>query len=235
MLTGTLLYSIAGLFIYNDLFWLITKMPYWGKATEYGTGSLFHFFDAWHKIFGLVNGVFMLIGMAAMLFALTRKRDKQPVSELFLILLPFAAYFAAHILMWYLGIGRSLGLHRYMIAIVPVGSLLALKGFDLIATYLGEKLKFPATANIFAIIVAVVLIYTPFTLYRIPQKADVKSRVILDAAAFIQEEHLNDKKIYFYEPSFIVYLELDPQDTLQAKELVHDAAKPHHRIKKVKS
>jgi len=231
MLTGTILYSIAGLFIYNDLFWLITRMPYWGKATEYGTGSLFHFFDAWHKIFSLINGVFILIGVATILTAWIRKRDQKNIAALFLIMLPFAAYFAAHVLMWNLGIGRSLGLHRYMIAIVPVGALLALKGFDVISLYLKEQLKAPVASAILAVILAIVVIYVPFTLYRIPQKADVKSRVILDAAEFIQKERLNDKKIYFYEPSFIVYLELDPQDSLQAKELVHDAAKPHYRIK----
>lgn len=231
ILTGSILYSFAGLFIYNDLFWLITKMPYWGKATEYGTGSLLHFFEAWHKIFSLVTGFFMVTGIAAILFAFTRKRDRQLLSEWFLILFPFVAYFAAHVLMWRLGIGRSLGLHRYMIAIVPVGALLALKGFNVFSSFLTFKMKSPVSATIFGVILAGVMIYIPFTLYRIPQKADVKSRVILDAAEFIRKEHLNDKKIYFYEPSFIVYLELDPQDSLQAKELVHDAAKPHYRIK----
>ncbi|MCC6691402.1 MAG: hypothetical protein IT235_07705, partial [Bacteroidia bacterium] len=41
--TGTLLYSVAGLIYYHNLFWIWAENPYKTNSEIYGSGSLFHF------------------------------------------------------------------------------------------------------------------------------------------------------------------------------------------------
>ena len=46
-------YKNAGFYIYNDLFWVINKIPYARLSSTYGSGELFHFIDQMNYVVGI--------------------------------------------------------------------------------------------------------------------------------------------------------------------------------------
>lgn len=231
LLTGTIVYSIIGYFHFGDFFWLITQMPYTGKAEMYGTGSLWHFFNAWPKIFGVVNYLLIPLGIITILYDLVRKRESRHVDEAILIILPFVLYFMAHVVMWYTGIGRSLGMYRYMISIVPVGALLALRGFNTIFFSLERLTRSKIAAYVFGVLLMALFVSIPFQRYRIPQKLDGMNIVMKEAADFMKKEKINQTKVYYSDPAFMMFLDLNPFDETSSRFRLPDSSRPHHEVK----
>ncbi|MDX9941094.1 MAG: hypothetical protein RBS53_02605 [Bacteroidales bacterium] len=230
LLTGTLIYSIIGYFHFKDFFWLINQMPYGGKAEMYGTGSFWHFFQAWPKIFGKLNGWLMALGVLAIFYGLLRKKDSRHWGELILILMPFGLYFMAHVLMWYTGIGRSLGMYRYMISIVPLGALIALRGANVALNGLEGLFKTKLPSDLLALVMLVFFILTPFNEWRIPQKLEGMNKVMKEAADFVLENKINQDKIYYSDPALEMFLHLNPYDETTSRLRLPDSSKPHHEV-----
>jgi hypothetical protein len=231
LLTGFVVYSVVGYFHFNDIFWLITKMPYTGRAEMYGTGDLGYFFRLAPTIFGRWILALTVLGILLILYDLLRKRSAYHLDEAVLIILPFAMYFLAHVVMWYSGIGRSLGLHRYMVAIVPVGGLLALRGINGMLKWLESLSKHRLPGYLLMAALLVLIAITPFRTYQIPQKLFGMNKVMKEASDFILEEGLDENKIYYYDPAFFYFLDLNPYDSLQAQAFVYRASEPHYRIR----
>lgn len=231
LLTGTIVYSIIGYFHFGDFFWLITQMPYAGKAEIYGTGSLWYYFDVWPKIFGVVNYLLIPLGILAILFDLLRKRESRHLDEAILFILPFVLYFMAHVVMWYTGIGRSLGMYRYMVSIVPVGALLSLRGLNTIMLMLDKLTRSRITGKVAGLLIMVLFVITPFQVWRIPQKLDGMNIVMKKAADFMISENLNQNKLYYSDPAFEMFLDLNPFDETKSRFRLPDSSKPHHEVK----
>ena len=231
LLTGTIVYSIVGYFHFGDFFWLITQMPYTGKAEIFGTGSFWYYFDVWPKIFGVVNYLLIPLGILAILFKLLRKRESRHLDEAILIILPFVIYFMAHVVMWYTGIGRSLGMYRYMVSIVPVGALLSLRGFNAIFDFLERFTRSKIAGYFFGVVVMALFISIPFQRYRIPQKLDGMNIVMKQAADFMISEKLNQNKLYYSDPAFEMFLVLDPFDDSKSRFRLPASSRPHHEVK----
>jgi hypothetical protein len=231
LLTGTIVYSIIGYFHFGDFFWLITQMPYAGKAEMYGTGSFWHFFNAWPKIFGAVNYLLISMGILAILYNLLRERGNRHLDEAILIILPFVLYFMAHVVMWYTGVGRSLGMYRYMISIVPVGALLSLRGLNAILQMIEKLTKSRITGYVTGLILMVLFVITPFKMWRIPQKLDGMNKITNQAASFVLQEKLNQKKIYYSDPALEMFLKLDPFDETRSRFRLPDSSRPQHEVK----
>lgn len=196
LLFGTLIYSIIGFFHFKDFFWLFTQMPYLGKAEAYGTGNFFHFFQAWPKIFGIVNALLVPLGIAAIMVDWFRSREGRRYDELGLFVLPFLVYFMAHVLMWQTGIGRSLGMYRYMVSIVPVGALLSLRGFNTILLAFRGIDRSNISGIAAGLIIITLFMISPFQHWRIPQKLDGMNKVMKQASDYILEQNLNQNKIF---------------------------------------
>jgi len=231
LLTGTIIYSIVGYFHFGDFFWLITQMPYTGKAEIYGTGSFWYFFKAWPKIFGAVNYLLIPLGILAILFDLLRKRQSRHLDEGILIILPFVLYFMAHVVMWYTGIGRSLGMYRYMVSIVPVGALLSLRGLNALLLVLGKMTRSGITGYVTGLILMVLFVITPFQMWRIPQKLDGMNIVMKQAADFLISENLNHNKLYYSDPAFEMFLDLNPFVETKSRFRLPDSSRPQHEVK----
>lgn len=60
--------------------------------------------------------------------------------ELFILLI-IAGYFSAHSIVWWLGIGGSLGLLRVMVLIIPLIAIIGVLGLNKVANFLPEKLQ----------------------------------------------------------------------------------------------
>lgn len=230
LLTGFLVYSVIGYFHFGDFFWLITQLPYTGGSDVYGTGDLGYFFRLAPRIFGPVMLVLMTLGMLFMTWDAIKKKDQRSLNGLLVVFLPFFMYFLAHVVMWYTGIGRSLGLHRYMVSIVPLGGILALRAYMGINAYLRSLESGRALSIVFTVFLLVAVIYLPFRRYQIPQQLSGMNKVMKEASDFMLEEGLNQNKVYYYDPAFFYFLDLNPYDSLQSQTFVYRASEPHYRI-----
>lgn len=158
LLTGHLVYSVAGYFYYEDLLWVFTKIPYAALESVYGKGRLLHFVDQLIYVVGIPIYLLFWLGLIAGVLKLIRKNMQL---ELWLLVYgSFIAFFAAHSLFWYLGIFNSLGLKRVLIGVLPFLAIMVVSGFNYYMIELGKNRTF--TKVLSGIIVALVLVF-PFT------------------------------------------------------------------------
>ena len=158
LLTGHIVYSIAGYFVYHDLLWVFTKIPYNNLGSPYGSGKLFHFVNELLYVTGIPLYALFWTGFVFIIYKFFKKEISPEVGVL--IFLGFIAFFVAHSLFWYLGIFNSMGLKRVLIGVIPLISLIALYGFNFVYEILIRNLLFKRIAG--AVILLYVFIF-PFT------------------------------------------------------------------------
>ena len=228
LFTGFIIYSIIGYFYYKDIFWLINEMPYRGATELLGTGPVLHYINTSHVYFG--NPVRYLLGIGIITFiVLLIRKYRETMDEVLLIILPFMAYFMAHSLMWWSGIGNSDGNHRYMAAIVPFVSLICLKGFNIL---LKPKvinsilwLKAPII-----VIICIVIIYIPFDIYTIPVKLNATQKLVNDCSRWLESSVYINRKFYYLDPDFVYFLDFNPYDENISHTFVYSIERPEYNI-----
>lgn len=140
LMTGHLLYSIAGYFIHGDPLWVFHHNPYAQLASPYGAGGPFDFFTKMLNVSGIPVYILIVAGFIAWIVRHRvhgiKKYARRP--EEHLLYLHFIAFFAAHSLFWWLGIFNSMGLSRVMIAVVPLTALIALHGLNSLLDLAGK-------------------------------------------------------------------------------------------------
>ena len=137
LLSGHIVYAIAGFFVYHDLFWVISRIPYAHLSSTYGSGSLFHFTEQMMYVTGVPVYILCWTGVVGILW---RSCRKEITPELLIFVFPgFLFYLAAHSLFWYLGIFNSMGLKRVLIGVMPFIAILSLYGYNFITE---DLLKF---------------------------------------------------------------------------------------------
>ncbi|MEI6020119.1 MAG: hypothetical protein WCR21_03245 [Bacteroidota bacterium] len=159
LLLGSFVYGIAGYFVYHDVLWVFTKIPYAKLSSVYGNGTLFHFVDKLVNVCGVpIYGMFW-IGFLVMIYHSFKSKSNAYTTVL--IWFGFVAFFTAHSLFWYLGIFNSMGLQRVLICMMPMLAIMALYGFNFLTEHLllsNHKQKF----YIQAILVVYIVVF-PFT------------------------------------------------------------------------
>ncbi len=154
---GTIIYSIAGYFFYNDIFWVFTKIPYANMTKLYGSGTILHFFEQLNYVIGIPIYILFGIGLLYLFFKFLKKQLSFEI--LFLVIGSFLAFFVAHSVFWYLGIFNSFGMKRVLIAVIPLIIIIAMYGIQFIMdTILHKKIK----KGIVTIILIYIVIF-PFT------------------------------------------------------------------------
>jgi hypothetical protein len=133
LLTGNLIYAFAGYFVYHDLLWAFTKLPYAHIDGRYGSGPLLHFVYQLNYVVGIpiyiLFGCGILVFIAAIGSGTFRKKFPFFSLELWLVYGSFFAFFVAHSLFWYLGLFDSMGLKRVFVTVIPLMALIGLNGF----------------------------------------------------------------------------------------------------------
>jgi hypothetical protein len=77
LLTGFVIYSIAGYSYYEDIFWFFTKMPYGEEGSKlYGSGSFFYYLGKFDITMGWPLLVLAILGLFS--FVLQLFRDDKP-------------------------------------------------------------------------------------------------------------------------------------------------------------
>ena len=213
MLTGTLIYSLIGLWYFKDFFWLVNQLPY-SVTSIYGSGSLFHFINNLDLILGKPLVVLLIIGILLMIYNLFKRNKSFEYSnilkaEYLIIFLPFLSYFCLHSFLWWKGMGGSMGLIRVITAVIPLASLICLKGFNLIDTfYINKKYL---RSSIFVLVIGIIL-YMPFEIFKYPIKLSSIQKTIKEASDWLKQSSFAGNKIYYYDPSFPRNLNIDPYD-----------------------
>ncbi len=229
--TGFILFSIAGYFYYHDIFWVITKIPYGSTKELVGTGSLLHYLNASKVLFGIPETVLMVIGLVMILIQFFRNKltfEKINSQEIFLIVLPFLAYFGGHSYLHWKGAGGSGGAMRVMASIIPLSALIAMKGLSTIYEFV--KKQKTILSYLLVLIILFFIIITPKKIYSIPVP-DFKDMALLRKAAdwYKHSEYYGSYLIYGDE-RIPTLLNMDPFSGKQGRWYLHDSEKPEKYI-----
>jgi hypothetical protein len=139
LLTGSIVYGIAGYFVHGTFFWVFTEIPYAKLTSVYGSGSPFHFVEDLINVVGIPLYILFWIGFLSLIIAFITK--KTTLEENILILLGFTCFFIAHSLFWYLGIFNSMGLKRVFLGVIPLMAIIIVNGFNFVTEeLLSDKL-----------------------------------------------------------------------------------------------
>ncbi len=137
ILTGHVIYGVAGLHHYGHFLWVFNAIPYMGTPDNYGSGHIFDFFSKLYYVIGFPLYVLLVIGLITIIFTLFKRNRilnrKDFSAELILIVGSFLAFFMAHSIFWAFGLFHSFGLKRVLICTIPLISLMALRGLNIIA------------------------------------------------------------------------------------------------------
>jgi hypothetical protein len=235
LLTGQVIFAVAGYPYYKDLLWIFTKIPYANLTNNYGNGSWKHFlvqlnFQTNPVIYGL-----FWIGSLGLLFNLVisyKRKITQPgfVENFWLVYGSFYAFLFAHATFWALGIFNSMGLVRVFVSVLPPMGLICLNGFNFVTDYLNNK----STKKIirpFTFIIVMTIVVFPFTKgkygYNIPNDfvMSKEQKIIVDLIKPYLNNKWPDKTIVFTDPNIPFLLNIDPFDGLKC-EWYYDLSKP---------
>lgn len=195
---GFILYSIAGVFVYNDFWWYFTKSAYSMDNTIYGKGTWSHYLLSYKNYLGNPALYILILGIPSMLIlAFKRKWKDLQLEWAFYAYGIFIGVLVLHSYFWATGQNGSLGLTRIATQGMPVFVLLHLyyiSRFDLF-NHIIAKFLF----GIFALIMAISLI----TIKIYPQKLTPFDRQVVETAKFLEFFKEKDNKIYFHFPLFV--------------------------------
>jgi hypothetical protein len=225
LMTGSIIYSLAGGIVYGDLLWIFTEIPYAQLSSPYNTlyaneGRLYHFFIQMNYVVGVPIYVLFWVGVLSFVRQLRKSFFDYHVS--ILVFAAFAAFFIAHTLFWYLGVFNSMGLKRVLISVSPLISIIALIGFNRILAFFAHESVFKKITSIGMMGIMVIF---PFTSNpaAIHWKSDLNlstdQRLSQEIASFIHEHSLSDRRMFFLHPYLSESLSIDWFDTSKRMNL----------------
>lgn len=216
LLTGHIVYSIAGAFYYGDILWVFTRIPYSESSGKYGSGNLLHFVIQLTYIIGIP--LYALLGAGfikkiAGLRGITKWKSYFSSIETLLVYGLLLGFITAHTLFWVMGIFESMGLKRVLVAIVPIAALIALNGFNYLLALLQSK---KVMRSIAGIVVGGYVVVFPFTANpaAIDWKRDLSltpdAMAVAEASEYIKSKFTNDVYLYYAHPYITITMERNP-------------------------
>lgn len=222
---GTLIYSIAGYFYYNDFFWVLNQNPYDGTNIDiYGSGELLHFVKNYKDILGVTLSALFVLGVLWVLKTLIVATKEKTIfkedltEEIILIYGSFFIYFVAHSVMWWKGLANSLGLIRVLAGVVPPAIIICLRGIELVFLSIHMQTK-KIIRNIILVIIVIIVVITPFTMYFFPYKLNVEEKVLKETADWYKQTNYTHHKIYYLAPYLAHLLNVDSFNSEKVGEL----------------
>lgn len=214
LLTGFIIFSLAGYFHYHDFMWFFSAMPYSGiGSAKYGSGSFWYYIGRFHNLLGFPLTILALLGLTRL--GILFFRGKTPsytaawLSEYFLVPVSIFGFILVHSFLWWRGMLGVLSSIRFMACIMPLCGLLALGGFNFFFPLLGEK---KLLKKILVTTIVVSILYFPYTQYKIPASLVSNSESMKLAADALRKMGCADKRIVTFDPKLAFFLGKDPFD-----------------------
>ena len=221
LLFGHVVYSFAGYFVFNDLFWVFNKIPYAHLSSTYGSGELSHFIVQLIYVIGVPIYILFWIGFIIIIWKSIKNRIGIEIKTI--IFLGFSSFFIAHSLFWYLGIFNSMGLNRVILGISPLISIISLIGFNFITDEVFQNKRIPKL--IFQGVLIVYILIFPFTSNpaAINWKRDLNlskdQQSALQIADFINQKKDSNQCFFYAHPYLSEVLKIDHFDDKKRLEL----------------
>ncbi|MEI7499459.1 MAG: hypothetical protein WCK84_03325 [Bacteroidota bacterium] len=224
LLAGHVVYSLAGYFVYNDFFWIFSKLPYATLEPKYGSGPLLHFVVQLNYVIGIPLYFLFIAGILSYPWHWIKGNMNLSREEIILIFLGFFLFFIAHSLFWYFGIFNSMGLKRVLLGIAPLISLIALRGYNFL---FGELfIRYKLAGNISGILFVFYLVIFPFSGNRasVNWKKDMKltreQTMAKAVSAYIREHPVPPRNKFLYtHPYLSEVMNIDHFDVSRRKDL----------------
>jgi hypothetical protein len=224
LLLGHVVYAIAGYPFYHDLLWVFNTLSYATLHSAYGSGPWDHFIREMPIVLSIPLCCLFVLGLVAGLVAALRlivpRNSVQTSSELWLVYGICLAYIVAHSAFWALGIFNSFGLVRVMVGILPLISLISLRGFNLLT--ISFRLKWLGWATLATVLIFPIL----HNQYAFNWKRDFLLKADQQAEATLAvyaKEHLRSLKtsVLYFEPCYLsVVLDVDYFDTARHRRFL---------------
>lgn len=202
---GFVLYSIAGIFVYNDFWWYFTKSAYSMDNAIYGKGTWGHYLISYKNYLGNPAVYILIIGIPAMVILAFKKRWKDMQLEwAFYAYGIFIGVVVLHSYFWATGQNGSMGLTRIATQGMPI--------FVLLHLYYISRFKFfnhfiaKILYGAFAIVLLVSLVSTKIY----PKKVGALDRQVVEAAKFLKAYKGKENKIYYHFPLFAYAFDENP-------------------------
>jgi len=225
LLTGHVIYSIAGYFYYHDFLWVFTKIPYAKLSSTYGSGPLFHFVNQMTYVIGIPVYLMLIAGllfMAVSFFHVKyRKMTGKYTEKLILVYGGFLAFLIAHSLFWYFGIFNSMGLKRVLICIIPFIALIGLDGYNFITENLiKNKIAGRITASIIIAYLAIFpFMSNPASIRWNKEFSLSNDQVLINEMATFVNTNYPGYICYYYPPYISLALNIDHFDSAKRRDL----------------
>jgi hypothetical protein len=210
---GTVLYAVLGGLFLGDFLWIWNENPYAGKSLNYGLGEWLHFPEKYMYIVGIPIYVLTLAGFAVLPLRIVLNRMSRPTAELLVIFGTFCSYFGAHMYFWISGTGHSMGLLRVMIAILPLGALIAHSGIAQMLEWIpsaANKIRNVVLVSVTTYILIFPLIPNPASIESKELHLTIDQQLLKQTAESLQSKGLASRKIYSSHPSTAFLWDIDP-------------------------
>lgn len=219
---ATAVYAALGGIFLGDFLWIWTKNPYANMSMNYGIGTWGHFPEQYVFVVGIPIYVLTIAGLLAAPIRWLKGWTAGPMEEILLVLGTFGTYFLAHMYFWATGTGHSMGMLRVMIAIVPMGALIAMGAVDGLRRWLGgtRRKVFQVALGLVAAYVAMFpLIPNPAAIHSVELGLSLDQQLLLQCTDFMCKEGLLDRKVYCVHPSAAFFAGIDPFDPARFRSL----------------
>ncbi|MFO7616344.1 MAG: hypothetical protein R6V75_03760, partial [Bacteroidales bacterium] len=213
LVTGFIIFGLAGLRQYGDFLWFITEMPYSVRSSElYGQGSFWYYFGEMDYIVNSPLLILILIGLLVMSLDFYRKRknlrDIGLVTTWMLIIPAAVGFILAQSYLWWRGLGILASL-RFVACILPLGALMALAGFDRMM----EKLRgIRILYLVFGAFILWLTVSRPFKYDVLPMRSGPNNAVMEELADWIRASDHSGKRAIYSDPLYPFYVDIDPFD-----------------------
>jgi hypothetical protein len=211
LVAGTLFFSLAGMHYYKDFFWVFTQFPYQFHHPIYNQqGDLFHFLTYRDEIIGLVPEILFIVGSLQLIkeiFTGDRALRSRTVIICLLALFPFVFYLAFHSILYWKGLGASIGLTRVLAGVLPLAALVSLKGFATLAQIFGLTERW---RTVFSTAVVLLMVYATFRLFPFPYPQNPEEETIERTSLWVKESPYFGSLLYYTDLTTPFIMKVDP-------------------------
>jgi len=138
----------------------------------------------------------------------TRNRADRSVAfyEFLLIPGPFITYLAFHSVLYWKGLGGSIGLERVIAGVLPLGAILGMEGYHRIHKFLPD----PWMKSIILIVCIIQVTRVNFLTYEYPVKLEFGEKMEKQASLWFEKSEFAKKKVFYSDYNACFFLDTQP-------------------------